>query len=254
MYTYAALVDMGVFEKQNDDRILVAGELLGEGAVSGSIGEEYLLAAVCDGVGGMAKGYLAAETTLDFMKYLSRAGVEGNTIKKAIEEANRRVRALQVQENLLNGMRTTIAGIYADKDRMFVFNAGDSRVYRLRYKYLMQLSKDHSLVQDLVDTGEFTKDEVKNHPQKNVINKCIGHEEVVNTRVVDFTEDFAKGDVILLCSDGITDCVDDMMLCNILQKHRNAEDLSDGCREIYEAAITAGTQDNMSIVLLRKDV
>lgn len=254
MFTYAALVDKGVFEESNDDRVWVAGELLKEGKLSGRISEEYLLTALCDGVGGLAKGYLAAETTLEFMKHLNRTGVEIDTIKKAVEEVNRRVRLLQEQENLPNGLRTTIAGLYLDSNRLLVWNAGDSRVYRLRYKYLTQLSKDHSLVQDLVDMGQITKEEVKSHPQKNIINKCIGHEEMVNVRVKDYTEDLYKGDLFLLCSDGITDCVDDRVLCDILSKHRNCEDLSLACQEIYEAAIAAGTKDNMSIILLRKDV
>lgn len=254
MFTYAALVDKGVFEEHNDDRVLVAGELLKEGTLCGRIQEEFLLTALCDGVGGLAKGYLAAETTLEFMNHLNRQGVEVDTIKKAVEEVNRRVRLMQEQENLRNGLRTTIAGLYADKDRAFVFNAGDSRVYRLRYKYLTRLSKDHSLVQDLVDMGQLTHEEIMSHPQKNIINKCIGHEETVNVRVKDFSEDLYKGDLFLLCSDGITDCVDDKTLCDILVRHRMSEDLSLACREIYETAIAAGTKDNMSIVLLRKDV
>lgn len=254
MYTYAALVDIGVCEKQNDDRVLIAGKVLEGGTVSGKLEKSECLAAVCDGVGGMAMGYRAAEITLEFMAHLDRAGVEGETVRKAIEEANRRVRAQQLAANLPDSMRTTIAGIYADADRLLVFNAGDSRVYRLRYKYLMQLSKDHSLVQDLVDMGELSREEMRNHPKRNVINKCIGNEESVGARVVDFAEDFVKGDLLLLCSDGITDYLEDARIKEILTQHKAEDDLTVCCKAVFEAAVAAGTQDNMSIIIIRKDV
>lgn len=253
MYTYAALVDIGVSEHQNDDRVLISGQVLDSGSSFGTIEEAYFIAAVCDGVGGLAQGYRAAETTLNFMAHLNRSGVEAETLKKAIEESNRRVRALQVSENLCGAMCTTIAGIYAEDTRAFVFNAGDSRVYRFRYKYLLQLSKDHSLVQDLVDMGELQKEDVRSHVQKNIINKCIGHEEIVNPRVVEFSEDFNKGDIILICSDGITDCVEDSKLRDIMMQHKSAPDLEACCRAIMELAVASGSLDNMSIILIRKD-
>lgn len=254
MYTYATLVDIGVSEKHNDDRALINSMIVEDGSISGVISEDYFVASICDGVGGLAKGYLAAEITLDFFKYLNRKGVSIEIIKKAVEETNRRVKERQVVEGMKDGMRTTIAGVYVNGETAIVYNAGDSRVYRFRYKYLLQISKDHSLVQDLIDLGQLSREDVKNHPKKNVINKCIGHDTEVNARVIDFSDDFCAGDIILICSDGITDYVDDKCVKDIIFAHKKDEDLTACCKEMYKAAVEAGSLDNMSIILIRKDV
>lgn len=253
MFTYGVKVDTGVSEPQNDDRALIGSEIVEAGVLSGRIEEDYLVAGICDGVGGMAKGYRAAMISLEVMKYLNRADVTADTIKTAIEEANRKVRVEQVESGLLNGLRTTIAGIYTDKHRFLVFNAGDTRVYRLRYKYLMQLSKDHSLVQDLIDLGEITEDEAKNHPEKNVINKCIGHENQCIPRIVDMTGDFEDNDLILICSDGISDVLTDMDIKEILLKHSDDENLTECCEELYSRALEKGSLDNLSVIIIRKE-
>jgi protein phosphatase len=253
MFTCAAKVDIGVSEAHNDDRLLIGRNVITDGTVSAKISDTFLLAAVCDGVGGMAKGYLAAEMTLKFLSFVHRKGTSADTIRNAIEEANRRVRAYQVENNLINGARTTISGIYADEDLFLTFNAGDSRVYRLRYKYVSQLTKDNSYVQDLIDLGELSVEEAKVHPKRNLINKCIGHEEKLNPKVTDLSGEFDYGDIIMICSDGISDVLTNKEIQTILYNHCDDSDLSDCCNEICEKAIANGSQDNMSVLLIRKD-
>ncbi len=148
---------------------------------------------------------------------------------------------------------TTIAGIWADADHFYVYNAGDSRVYRLRHRYLMQLSRDHSLVQDLVELGELTPEEAKHHERKNVITKCLGYEDVCNPRLVDLDADFAPGDLLMLCSDGIYDDLEDTEIRDILRNHKNDEQLDACCEELYQTAIARGSKDNLSVIVVRKE-
>lgn len=253
MFTCCAKVDIGVCEAHNDDRLLLGRALISEGTVSTTVSEPYLLAAVCDGVGGMAKGYLAAELTLNFLSFLHRQNVQPEAIRNAIEEANRRVRAFQAENGLENGARTTLSGIYTHGDRFLTFNAGDSRVYKFRYKYVTQLTKDNSYVQDLVDLGEITPEEARVHPKRNVINKCIGHFETVNPKLTDYSGEFESGDIIMICSDGICDVLTNKQIQTILYEHSDDPDLSDCCNALWAKAIENGSQDNLSVLLIRKD-
>ncbi|MCM1086643.1 MAG: SpoIIE family protein phosphatase [Muribaculaceae bacterium] len=252
MFSYAGKVDIGVYEKQNDDRLLIGSHILTDGEFSDSTEKDYIVATVCDGVGGMVEGYRAAMIALETCSHLNRPGVTTVDIKEMIEVSNRRIRNIQSMENLQNGLRTTIAGIYADKEHFIVFNAGDSRVYRFRFKYFTQISKDHSLVQELIDIGEITPDEAKVHPKKNIINKCLGNEETVNPRIVDMSDDFAENDIVMICSDGISDEVLDAELKEILLAHKQDESLLECCRLIAQKAVEKGSKDNMSVILLRK--
>ena len=140
MYTYAMKVDIGVSEKQNDDRALLSDILLMGSGLSGKLEKDSIIAAVCDGVGGLEQGYRAAMCCLERISHLNKADISKEEIHEAIEEANVRIRNMQSMEKLHRGMTTTVAGIYANGEKFFVFNAADSRVYRFRYKYLMQLS------------------------------------------------------------------------------------------------------------------
>ena len=109
-------------------------------------------------------------------------------------------------------------------------------------------------MQDLADMGEISKEEMRSHSKRNVINKCIGNEDSVGARVMDFSGDFMKGDILLLCSDGITDYLEDAQLKDIIAKYKAEDDLMVCCKELFDCAVAEGTKDNMSIILIRKDV
>lgn len=253
MFTCTAKVDIGVVEKHNDDRLLLGRNVITEGIVSTKIEEDYLLAAVCDGVGGLTNGYVAAEITLNFLSFIHRKGTRSETIRVAIEEANRRVLAFQRENEMGDGARTTLSGIFIDGDKFWTFNAGDSRVYKFRYKYITQLTKDNSYVQDLIDLGEISVDEARVHPKRNVINKCIGNEDEVNPKIMSYTDELAEGDILLICSDGISDVLTNKELQSILEEHKNDEDMVACCESIYEKAIENGSLDNLSVLLIRKE-
>lgn len=116
MYTYAMKVDIGVSEKQNDDRALLSDILLMGSCLSGKLKKESVIAAVCDGVGGLEQGYRAAMCCLERISHLSKADITKEEIHEAIEEANVRIRNMQSMEKLHRGMMTTVAGIYANAE------------------------------------------------------------------------------------------------------------------------------------------
>ncbi len=253
MFSFAVKVDIGVYEESNDDRALIVNHIVTDGELCGKINHDHIVATICDGVGGLAQGYRAAMMTLETVSQLNAFGRSEEDIRQLIEAANQKIRQCQIDENLRNGLRTTIAGIYADASHFFVYNAGDSRVYRFRYKFFSQLSKDHSFVQDLVDMGKITPEEAKDHPKKNIITKCIGNEDIVNPRITDMSDDFMEGDIIMICSDGISDEVLDQEFKEIIFEHKKDESLDICCAELMDKAIRNGSKDNMSVILVRKE-
>lgn len=253
MFTYSVKVDAGVTGKKNDDRAVICTQTVSEGEIFGRCDTPYISAAVCDGVGGLAAGYRAAEIVVSEMASLYRPDVIASDIRHTIESTNKSIIEEQLRENLWFGMRTTIAGIYADDNNFFIFNAGDSRVYRFRYKFLTQLSKDHSFVRDLVEIGEISEEEARVHPKKNIITKCLGHEDTVSPYIINQFDDFVAGDIIMICSDGISDELSDAEIKKILFEHNEDENLEAICNIIMNAAIENGSKDNLSIILVRKE-
>ncbi len=247
MWNYAGVSDNGIYEPKNDDRILCGTEFTGYGTIQGQT-ENYYISAVFDGVGGMQDGFRAAQISAEFLSQYNQSGLNRKDIRLMLENVNQAVINAQNDFGLPNGMRTTVAGIYADSGKLFVFNAGDSRVYRFRENRLEQLSKDHSLVQDLLDSGQITQEEAMHHPKKNVIFKCIGHEEVLCPRIIE--SDFQNNDILMLCSDGISDVMTRNQLEQILRCHQ--KNLFRACMILKETAIQLDSSDNMSVILIQK--
>lgn len=253
MFRYSVLIDIGVHESHNDDRVSVDGNLVEDGWLLGTVDKPYFLAAVCDGAGGVKQGGRAAGMAAAAIGRYSREGLSPADIRAAIEEINSRIIAAGEAEGAKNELMTTIAGIYASGENVIVFNAGDSRVYRFRGKYIRQLSKDHSYVQDLVDIGKITPEEAHLHPKKNIINKFIGIEQPVSPRIKELSDDLIEGDIYMICSDGITDVLTDAEICEIISSHSRDTKLDGCCRALRDAAVRAGSLDNMTVLLIRKE-
>ncbi len=252
MYRYAAYTDKGPVFEVNDDRVAVGNEITGNGGFSGVTDEPVIFAGVADGVGGLSRGYEAAEITLRTLTAINKPGVERTEITDSIEKANRIIRSRQTELNIEDGLRTTLAAIYIDNDVLFVINAGDSRVYRLRDGRLEQLSKDHSVVQNYIDTGKITEEESYDHPKRNVITKCIGDEDRVNARIIDLSGSLRDNDMFMLCSDGISDCIRTPEAEQLFMSGEN-DDLGHICRSFVQKAIENGSTDNISICLVRRE-
>lgn len=252
MYNYAAITDIGPRFAVNDDRILVGNAIVSDGEIEGTIHDKFVLVAIADGVGGLQMGYEAAELTLCHLSNLNQPEMGRMNIRNTVESTNQKVISLQAELNINDGLRTTLAALYIDGQVAYVINAGDSRVYRFRNNFLEQLSKDHSVVQNLIDTGEITEEESYSHPKRNVITKCIGEEDKVNARIIDYSQDVFPDDLFLLCSDGISDCLRIEEMNEILLNRREMS-LIEICRELINKALDNGSIDNISICLMKKE-
>ena len=140
----------------------------------------------------------------------------------------------------------TLIVVLIYRGRMYIGHVGDSRVYRIRQNVFRQITKDHSYVQTLVKEGSITLEEAKVHPQKNKLIKAIGAEEKISPDII--TKGFVKGDIILICSDGLTNMIDDKYIYEIIMK--NVFDIGVACNKLIEAANDNGGLDNVSAIII----
>jgi PPM family protein phosphatase len=202
---------------------------------------------VADGMGGAQAGEvasgLAAET---FAAGLPDEGSPQERLEARVLEANRRIHELSRVDRDRAGMGTTLTAAYVDGDEVALAHVGDSRAYLLREGELTQLTRDHTLVEELVRRGRLTEEEAAEHPQRSIITRALGPEPDVE--VDTFTQPLRDGDVLLLCSDGLTSMVAEANVAEIL---RNTNNLGDAGRALVKAANDAGGRDNITVVLVR---
>ena len=203
---------------------------------------------VADGMGGARAGELASRLAVDTFRELEP--VEGETgedrLRRTILESNRRVLERATSDPSTAGMGSTVTAALVDGERVVLGHVGDSRAYLLRDGALQQLSHDHSLVAELERAGRLTHEEAAVHPQRSVITRALGAgpELEVDTSVVQVRD----GDVILLCSDGLTGLVGDVAIAGLLDA---PGPLADGVRRLVRAANDAGGDDNVTAVAFR---
>ena len=202
------------------------------------------LFAVADGIGGAQAGELASRLAVETMgeERESRGEEELATLRR---EANRRVFARSHEDAATSGMGTTItAAVVGEDGTVTVGHVGDSRAYLLRDGRLEQLTEDHSLVAELVRSGRLSAEEAERHPQRSVITRAVGTDPDVDVDV--FTVQGEPGDLFLLCSDGLTDMVDDDEILRTVSKGR--EDLETTGRALVATANRGGGEDNITVV------
>jgi PPM family protein phosphatase len=202
---------------------------------------------VADGMGGAQAGEvasgLAAET---FAAGLPDEGSPQERLVAQVLEANRRIHELSRADRDRAGMGTTLTAAYVDGDEVALAHVGDSRAYLLREGELTQLTRDHTLVDELVRRGRLTEEEAAEHPQRSIITRALGPEPDVE--VDTFTQPLRDRDVLLLCSDGLTSMVSEANIADILRKTTS---LGDAGRALVKAANDAGGRDNITVVLVR---
>lgn len=206
---------------------------------------------VSDGMGGHKGGATASALTvksiIEFF-HLSHEGKPDCLIRAAIEFANTQIFATALHEPELQGMGATCVVLLITPDgRAWYGHVGDSRMYLYRKAYLQALTKDHSWVQYLVDTGEITQAEAANHPQKNRILRALGTDEDVKPDVPAEAQPLKDDDVFLLCSDGLCGLLAD----EDLQQLMNNSPVSEMAARCLQAALDKGGTDNVSVVLVR---
>jgi PPM family protein phosphatase len=204
------------------------------------------LFAIADGMGGARAGEVASALAASA---LNEAGIDGGGTKRVVEliqEANRRVHERAQVDAETTGMGTTITVALVEDDGSVTFgHVGDSRAYLLRDDRLEQLTDDHSLVAELVRRGELSVEAAEVHPQKSVITRALGTDPDVDVDA--FAVDGAAGDLYLICSDGLSDMVDGVLIESILREHR--DNLDEAARSLVHAANRAGGDDNITAIL-----
>src|SRR5919202_2937607 len=202
---------------------------------------------VADGMGGAQAGEVASEMAVEsFDRGLPDGQEPPTALVQVIEDANRRIHERSRADQQRAGMGTTVTAAYVGADTVTVAHVGDSRAYLLRDGDLIRLTRDHSLVGELVARGKLTEEQAEAHPQRSVITRALGPEPSVQ---VDLDVYPARaGDVFLLCSDGLTSMVPEARLTPIIT---GAASLADAGRELIAAANEAGGRDNITVVLFR---
>ena len=210
---------------------------------------------VCDGMGGARAGNvasaLAAESFMHHMGiYIEDIGMQSDVAMKmadAVLAANKAVYEKSNQRDDYYGMGTTLVAAISTSDGEVVVNVGDSRVYHVTPENISQITKDHSVVEDMVSRGDLTRAEARRHPNKHLITRALGTS--VDEEPDVFFLSLNPGEYILLCSDGLTNVVLDSEILYELQKSSTVRAC---CEKLVEMALSRGAPDNVTAVLFRK--
>ena len=207
------------------------------------------LLVVCDGMGGAKAGNIAssiaAHTFADRMESLLADGVpDTRAMRIAVDYANEAVFQQSISDPELEGMGTTLVAARIHDKRAVLANVGDSRAYRIRGDEIIQLTRDHSYVQELFRQGKLTAEEVRCHPNRNLITRAVGVDEFVNTDV--FEGELAPTDLLLLCSDGLTSMLEDSEIVVTVNTSHSLEEATD---RLVELACEHGGSDNITVIL-----
>jgi len=213
---------------------------------------------VCDGMGGANAGNiaseLAAQTFMDFMGVKITEINEDNKprdiaiiMTEAVMTANTAVYEKSFLSDEFAGMGTTLTAAVSTDSGEVVANVGDSRLYHVTDKKITQITRDHSVVEDMIDRGEITRNEARKHPSRNLITRVIGTDIEEPPDI--FFLNLQKGDFILLCSDGLSDVVLDREIQYELLIGRTVRE---SCEAIVDMALSRGAPDNVTAVILKK--
>lgn len=229
--------DVGMVREVNQDYVYVSDS---------PIGKLPNLFVVADGMGGHKAGDFASHFTVEVVKEELAKSVEDEPeamIKQAITIANQKLIETARQNSKLEGTGTTLVVATVIDQTLYFANVGDSRLYLLNDD-IRQISKDHSLVQEMVRLGGITPEDAKHHPDKNIITRAIGAQEHLE---IDFYEyRLKKGDTILMCTDGLSNMVEDDEILRIVKSSR---DVVEAVEQLIESAKQNGGNDNIGVVI-----
>jgi len=204
---------------------------------------------VCDGMGGENGGDIASSLAVETAK--SELTRDFTDIEKflfeVIKKSNLKIFELSQRNSKLHGMGTTIVLAFVSGDKMHLIHVGDSRAYLIRDDFIQKLTRDHSLVQDLIDSKKITEKEAENHVQKNVLTRALGVRKNVNA---DYSCLLLKeGDKILICTDGLSGLVKQDEILGVFLNNNNNTRISE---ELIKLAKNAGGNDNITVVIIDK--
>ena len=238
-----AITDTGMVRQQNQDAYRV--EVLSP---------EQMLLILCDGMGGARAGNVASELAaqtfgdviLNALQSAQQADAPDKLLEEAVAQANHVVCQRSFDDPGCMGMGTTLVAALVRDGVCHIANVGDSRAYAVSKEGIRRVTRDHSLVEDLVQRGEITPEQARNHPQKNLITRALGVE--TGTKADLFTESCKPGSFLLLCSDGLSNVVTDQ---EILYEVIHGGEPSDCCKRLLDITLSRGAPDNVTVVLLQ---
>lgn len=224
------------------------------------LNQDYVFASVCpignlpnvfivaDGMGGHNAGDYASRHTVEMMENQIRLSQKTEPVQildNAIREANTYIRGMAQENENLSGMGTTVVAATMEEAVLLVANVGDSRLYIIDREEIRQITKDHSLVEEMVRMGGIDRKAARSHPDKNIITRAVG---ALDTIEVDFFQvDLMPGDIILLCSDGLTNMLEDEEIREIVSRD---ESLSEKGKQLIDTANQNGGKDNIAVILI----
>lgn len=241
---------VGKVRKNNEDYCM--GEVI-------QTEEDYIgIFALADGMGGHKKGEVASkiavESIIDFLKenILQECGIKmdylDDVIKQGYNYANKKIYEKSLADTSCEGMGTTLVVAVVYKDEVIIANVGDSRCYLLHNDKLKKITKDHSVVEELLSANLITEEEARCHPRRNQITRAMGAEEII---IVDiFREKIEKNDILLLATDGLTGCVEDKSIKEIIKQDKDIKIL---CDDLINKANENSGRDNISVILSKID-
>ncbi len=236
-----AKTDIGAKRQTNQDYVFCSMQPVG------SLPNLFIVA---DGMGGHKAGDLASRYTVEEFLEVVKASTEDNPIT-IIEEAVSQANLLLIEKSKesidYEGMGTTLVVATIIGKSIFIANVGDSRLYLVNNE-IQQITRDHSLVEEMISLGEIDRKNARTHEKKNIITRAIGVDSEV---MADFFEiDYSEGDIILMCSDGLTNMIEDEDIKLIINQGNDLEKISD---KLIEVANKNGGKDNISVILVEPD-
>ena len=234
------VTDRGAVRQQNQDAY--AARVLDDGRA---------IALVCDGMGGARAGNVASTMAVElFMEEFLKPGQEGPVEEQmghAASVANQAVFQRSATDPECAGMGTTMVAVLAGAEEAVILNEGDSRCYHINDEGIVLVTRDHSLVEDLVERGELTREQARTHPHKNLITRALGAEPVLMADC--FRQPLAAGDCLLLCSDGLSNVVNEQ---EMLYEVVHGGETDQCCQRLLNIALSRSAPDNVTVVLVKR--
>ena len=226
--SFGSRTDIGCLRDHNEDSLVVTPPLF----------------AVADGMGGHAAGEVASEIAVRVLSELAPEHPDGEALGRAIEEANRAVIQAAREGRGRQGMGTTMTAAMLEGERLVIAQVGDSRAYLLHQGKLQQLTRDHSLMADMIEAGQLTPEEARTHPQRSVITRALGSDAHLPPDIYEINVE--TGDRLLICSDGLSGMIFDDQIENTL---RRVQDPQRCASQLVNEAIAAGGHDNVTVIV-----
>lgn len=235
------LSDVGCVRELNEDCFCVHGFDEGEGKG---------FCVLADGMGGHNAGEVASQNAVKFvaeeLQSISGTDEIPRKLNEAIISANEKIYKMSCENVIHSGMGTTIVIAYIAEDAAYLANVGDSRAYAIRGNEIVQITTDHSMVAELLMNGMITEEEARCHPQRNIITRAVGTDSKVKADVFEY--DFSPGDILVMCSDGLSAMLDDKEIYDIVNNENTSKDT---VKKLIEAAKDMGGIDNITVICIR---